>query len=400
MTDSASVTRLRGVAQDVVITLVLLIAGVGGTHPAGQDQLEWSQRPDGPAYLLVILAAAPFVLRRRYPVVVFVISATAVVTYLMLSYPYGPILFTIPVAAYTLGSLLPRRAALQWLGGYYMLVFGATVWRMIRHYDVDLWRHIAVWALVSLAAFAAPLAIGVAARVRRESEAGVRAAQARRAVSDERLRMAHELHDSVGHGLAVIAMQAGVALHVLDREPDKVRESLEAIRDTSRRSLDGLRSQLEVMREPDRDDAPRHPDVGLAELDVLFGRIRAGGVDVRADVGAGLSGVSAEVDVAAYRIVQEALTNVLRHAGASRAEVSVRQAHGEVSVEVVDDGTAGPPADDPVQGSGSGIAGMQARAEALGGMVTAGPRPGGGFAVRARLPLPAGRASETPGDGS
>jgi signal transduction histidine kinase len=391
------VARLRAAAQDVVITLALLIAGIGGTGPAGQDQLESSQRPDGPAYVLVILAAVPLVLRRRYPEGVLIASGAAVFSYLILNYPYGPILFTIPVAAYTLGNLLPLRAALRWVGGYYALILAATVWRMIQHYDESLWRQIAAWAVVSLAAFAAPLAIGVAVRVRRVSEAGVRAAQARRAVSDERLRMAHELHDSVGHGLAVIAMQAGVALHVLDREPDKVRESLEAIRDTSRRSLDGLRSQLEVMRNAGGDDVPRRPDVGLAELDVLFDRIRAGGLDVRAELGTGLSSVPADVHVAGYRIVQEALTNVLRHAGASRAEVSVRMADGEVTVDVVDDGISGPTAGDPALGSGSGIAGMQARAAALGGTVSAGPRPGGGFAVRARLPFSAGRASETSG---
>lgn len=388
-------------AQDAVVTLILVIAGLGGTGPASQDQLQWSERPDGPAYLLVILAALPFVLRSRYPVAVFIASGSAVVTYLMLNYPYGPILFTIPVAAYTLGSLLPRRSALQWVGGYYALVLAATVARMVRNYDEDLWRHIAVWALVSLAAFAAPLATGVATRVRRESEAGILAAQARRAVSDERLRMAHELHDSVGHGLAVIAMQAGVALHVLDREPGKARESLEAIRDTSRRSLDGLRAQLEALREPEQDEdaAPRRPHAGLSELDVLIDRIRGGGLDVRADLGAELSGVPAEVDVAAYRIVQEALTNVLRHAEASTADVSVHRVDDTIVIDVVDDGTAGPSAGKPAQGSGAGIAGMHARAETLGGTVTAGPRPDGGFAVRAKLPL-AGRRDATSGAGS
>lgn len=398
MTDSVTVDRLRGVAQDVAVTLILLIVGIGGTGPASEDQLQWSERPDGLAYLLVILAAAPFVFRRRYPVAVFLASSACVLGYLMLDYPYGPILFTIPVAAYTLGSRLPRRDALRLVVGYYLLVFTITVWRMVRHYDDDLWRHIAVWALVSLAAFAAPLAIGMAARVRRESEADVRAAQARRAVADERLRMAHELHDSVGHGLAVIAMQAGVALHVLDREPDKARESLEAIRDTSRRSLDGLRSQLQAMRETSEDAVPTSPDVGLNKLDVLLDRIRAGGLEVYADLDPDLRGAPAEVDVAAYRIVQEALTNVLRHADASRADVSIRTVDGEVHVDVVDDGTASVSATGPAQASASGIAGMRARAEALGGAVRAGPLAGGGFAVRARLPLE--HAPDTSGAGS
>ncbi len=192
-------------------------------------------------------------------------------------------------------------------------------------------------------------------------------------------------------------MQAGVALHLLDHEPGKARESLEAIRDTSRRSLDGLRTQLQAMREPG-DEWPARPDVGLASLDVLLDRIRAGGLEVHPDLDPDLRGAPAEVDVAAYRIVQEALTNVLRHAGASRADVSIRTVDGEVHVDVVDDGTASLAATGPAQASGSGIAGMRARAEALGGTVRAGPLAGGGFAVRARLPLE--NAPHTSGAGS
>ena len=378
--------RLRELVQDTGVTAVLLFVGLGGTHPASQDQLEWSRAPDGWAYLLVVLATLPFVLRRRHPIPVAVVSGAAVLTYLTVDYAYGPILFTIPIAAYTLGSMLPRRAAMRWIGGYYLLTLAVTLSRTFRDDGDDLWRQIAVWGVVSLAAFAAPLAIGIASRVRRESEAGVRTALARRAVTEERLRMAAELHDSVGHGLAVIAMQAGVALHVLDREPAKVKEALEAIRDTSRRSLDGLRAQLQQMREPASDEAPRRPSVGLAELDVLVDRIRAGGLDVRTDIDPTvLDGhLPPDLDVAAYRIVQESLTNVLRHAEASRASVTIQRGDGAVVLDVVDDGTAaaGLGADD----SGTGIAGMRARAHALGGTLEAGPRPDGGFAVRASLP--------------
>lgn len=378
--------RVRELVQDTGITALLLFTGLGGTQPASQDQLEWSRAPDGWAYLLVVLAAVPFVLRRRYPIPVTVASGTAVLTYLTVNYAYGPILFTIPVAAYTLGSQLPRRSAMRWIGGYYLLTLAVTLSRSFREGADDIWWQVAAWSLVSLAAFAAPLAIGIASRVRRDSEAGVRTALARRAVTEERLRMAHELHDSVGHGLAVIAMQAGVALHVLDREPDKVREALEAIRDTSRRSLDGLRAQLQLMREPAPDEAPRRPSVGLAELDVLLDRIRAGGLDVRSEIDpAVLNGhLPPDVDVAAYRIVQESLTNVLRHADAGRASVTIRCTDGAVVLDVVDDGSAviGPEAHD----TGTGIAGMRARAHALGGALQAGPRADGGFAVHASLP--------------
>jgi signal transduction histidine kinase len=181
-------------------------------------------------------------------------------------------------------------------------------------------------------------------------------------------------------------MQAGVALHVLDREPAKVKEALEAIRDTSRRSLDGLRAQLQLMREPASDEAPRRPSVGLAGLDVLVDRIRAGGLDVRTDIDPTVLGahLPPDVDVAAYRIVQESLTNVLRHADASRASVTIQRRDGAVVLDVEDDGTAA--ASPGADGSGTGIEGMRARAHALGGTLEAGPRPDGGFAVHASLP--------------
>lgn len=213
--------------------------------------------------------------------------------------------------------------------------------------------------------------------------------------------MAQELHDSVGHGLAVIAMQAGVALHVLARNPDKARESLEAIQAASRESLHGMRVQLDVLRSPEGEDAPRRPAPGLADADVLLGRIRAGGLEIAADLQAG--DLPPEVDVTAYRILQESLTNVLRHAGVTLARVRVTREGDDLVVEVRDNGPAsGADAGQGADGrSGSGIAGMRARAEALGGEFEAGPRPEGGFVVRARLPL-AGRADPAgvPGSGS
>jgi signal transduction histidine kinase len=233
-----------------------------------------------------------------------------------------------------------------------------------------------VWSAILAAAFAT----GSAARVRTESWRGVRAEQARRAASEEQLRMAQELHDVVGHGLAVIAMQAGVALHVLDRDPDKARESLEAIRTMSRESLDGLRTELAQLRAGG--DAERRPLPGVDDLALLVQRVREGGVDVRLEVTGPVAELPTEVGAAAYRIVQESLTNVLRHAGADAATVVVRASEARLEVEVTDRGHGGTPAAD-----GSGIRGMRERATALGGTLDAGPASGGGFRVRAVLPL-------------
>jgi signal transduction histidine kinase len=188
---------------------------------------------------------------------------------------------------------------------------------------------------------------------------------------------------------------------VLARNPDKARESLEAIQAASRESLHGMRVQLDVLRSPEGEDAPRRPAPGLADADVLLGRIRAGGLEIAADLQAG--DLPPEVDVTAYRILQESLTNVLRHAGVTLARVRVTREGDDLVVEVRDNGPAS--GADAGQGSdgrsGSGIAGMRARAEALGGEFEAGPRPEGGFVVRARLPL-AGRADPAgvPGSGS
>ncbi|SDS25528.1 sensor histidine kinase [Jiangella sp. DSM 45060] len=394
--------RVRTWLIDAGITLALVVLGVGGTHGASQGQA-WARDPGVFAYTLVVVAALSLLLRRAYPRTTLLINAAALVTYLAADYAYGPIMITVPVVMYTLGHQLPLRSAVRWGGGYYAVFFAVSTVRLLDDSGNDVWRQGAAWAIASLALFGAPLAIGAALKTRRESQADVRAALARRAVSEERLRMAQELHDSVGHGLAVIAMQAGVALHVLDRNPEKVRAALEAIRDTSRSSLDGLRAELQVLRSPVTDAAPRSPGAGLAGVGVLLDRIRAGGVEVVADLdGASGGDLPPDVDVAAYRIVQESLTNVLRHAAATRAEVRIRRAGGELLVDVSDNGVGGgapPPPPGPAgpagspselgedDGSGTGIAGMRARAEAVGGRLQAGPRTGGGFAVHARLPL-------------
>ncbi|WP_053205264.1 sensor histidine kinase [Jiangella muralis] len=384
--------RVRTWLIDAGIALALVVLGIGGTHGASQGQA-WARDPGVFAYTLVVIAALALLLRRRYPRTTLLINGAALVTYLAADFAYGPIMITVPVVMYTLGYQLPLRSALRWGGGYYVVFFVVSTVRLLDDTGDDVWRQGAAWAIASLALFGAPLAIGAALKTRRESQADVRAALARRAVSEERLRMAQELHDSVGHGLAVIAMQAGVALHVLDRNPEKVRAALEAIRDTSRSSLDGLRAELQVLRSPITDAAPRSPVPGLAEVGVLLDRIRAGGVEVAADLdGASGGDLPPDVDLAAYRIVQESLTNVLRHAAATRAEVRIRRSGHELLVDVSDNGVGGglpgapsEPAED--DGSGTGIAGMRARAEAVGGRLQAGPRTGGGFAVHARLPM-------------
>jgi signal transduction histidine kinase len=187
------------------------------------------------------------------------------------------------------------------------------------------------------------------------------------------------VHDVVGHGLAAINMQAEIALHLLHRKPEQAEAALTAISRTSKQGLDELRATLTAVR----GDAGRAPMPGHGELPALRDRLAHAGLPVSLTIEGEPDGpLPGAVDLAAYRIVQEALTNVLRHAGATSAEVAITYAPGALELEVTDRGLGGVPS-----GPGSGIAGMRERAAALGGELTAGPRPGGGFRVHAALPV-------------
>lgn len=375
---------------DIWLSVPLLIIGLFGSRPAGRDQ-ELSRYVDHLALALVALAALSLVLRRRRPEATLAVCGAALAIYLALGYPFGPILFTAPFAVYAVASRLPLRRSIVDASIFYVVTLAAVMVRFVDARDDWSWFGALSWALAWAAIVAASVATGSAVRVRRESDVDVRAAAALRAVSEERLRMAQELHDSVGHELAVIAMQAGVALHVLDRDPVRAREALEAIRATSRSSLDGLLAELDVLRRPRSESAPRRPAAGLTEVDVLVGRIRAGGVDVETSIDDG-GGLPPEIDAAAYRILQESLTNVLRHSGSRGAQVWVHRENGQLLIRVLDDGPVRSDANLPT-GAGTGIPGMRARAEDLGGTLNAGPHPGGGFEVTARLPVPPGPGS-------
>ncbi|MFL6100321.1 MAG: sensor histidine kinase [Actinomycetales bacterium] len=371
---------------DAGLAVPLLVIGLGGTGPAAHAHPGAPRAIDHVAYLLVVIAAGSLLLRGTAPWVALGLDTAAVATFVGAGYAYGPILLTVPAMAFGLGLAWPRLRAGLAVGGGLLVIAGATVVRGVYQEDSVAWTDLLSGWLVWLLVVAALCAIGASARVRRESTAGVRAEQARRAASEEQLRMAQELHDVVGHGLAVIAMQAGVALHVLDREPEKVRESLEAIQSMSRESLEGLRTELAQLRAGSGDAPQRRPVPGLADVEVLVQRIRNGGVDVRLDAPP-IGDIPTEVAAAAYRIVQESLTNVLRHAGADRATVTLR-AEGEALVVEVEDTGRGSlvSASDP---HGNGISGMRERAEALGGHLEAGPRTTGGFRVHAVLPFTA-----------
>ncbi|MEV4662145.1 histidine kinase [Micromonospora echinofusca] len=238
-------------------------------------------------------------------------------------------------------------------------------------------------AVLSVLAVVTAWTVGNSVRARRGYAEALRSHAAAEAVTAERLRIARELHDMVAHSIGVIAIQAGVGARVIDTQPAQARAALATIEATSRDTLAGLRRTLGALRRPASESASLDPTPGLADLDRLVTAAADAGVRVDLRRGGERRPVPAEVDLAAFRIVQEALTNVVRHAGTDRCRVTVTYGPDEVAVEVVDDGRGG-----AVGGEGHGIVGMRERGALTGGRFHAGPRPEGGFRVAAWLPTP------------
>ncbi|MFD5318465.1 sensor histidine kinase [Streptomyces sp. NPDC127098] len=230
---------------------------------------------------------------------------------------------------------------------------------------------------------------GTTVRQRREYAAALQAQAAVAAVTAERLRIARELHDMVAHNVGAIAIQAGAGSRVLDRSPGQARGALDSIEATSRETLRELRCMLDLLRQPEDD-----PLTGLGDVDRLVATTAGAGVHAEVRRLGERRPLPPTVDHAAFRIVQESLTNVVRHAGTDRCRVTIHWLADELSVEVDDDGVGGTGG---TGGTGYGIAGMRERAELLGGRLTAGPRPDGGFRVAARIPLERRSVIDAPG---
>ncbi|MCA2189196.1 sensor histidine kinase [Nonomuraea cavernae] len=358
--------------------LPFLAVGLIGTEPAATYQPDAARPLDPAAYTLIVIAALALAGRRR-PGTALAVNGAAVAAYLAAGYPYGPILLTVPAAVYGVGVAWPAGRAMAVVAADVGVLVVALFAKAVAEGEDS------VTVLPQVAIAMAALVAGMVVRIRREAAAGMRTEQARRAASEERLRMAQDLHDTIGHGLAAIAMQAGVALHVLDRDVAEARRAMEAVRATSRESLDNLRAGLERLRgdEPAR-RGPAPPGPGLDGLGELADRVRAAGVELTVDVQPDL-GLAGPVEAAAFRIVREALTNVLRHAGAATTLVLVRRDDADLLVEITDTGAGTGTAAE----GGLGIRGMRAQAEQLGGTLEVGPLPAGGFSVRARIPVEA-----------
>ena len=368
----------------------------GGPMPRGMG--------GGPRLVDVSWVAAPFLLllavgialRWRRPRAAFVAAAVGVGGYFATTSTFfAPALLALALVVYPMAAGLPLR---RWVGLLALLVPVVVAAHRGEAYlgalDPVLYAELVMAAALAVL----PALLALLRRSRREAERRDREEDRRRTAYEERLRVAREVHDVVGHSLSVVTMQAGVALHVLDKQrstgdpvPPEVTAALEAIRRSSRDALAELRTTLGMFRDPAGE--PRTPTAGLDRLDDLVGALRSAGrhIDV-VRTGGGAAPLPAAVDQAAFRIVQEALTNVIRHAGDARAEIRIDRTPVALVLEVTDDG---PVATLPEEGNG--IRGMRERATALGGEVVLGPGSRGGLVVRARLPLAAADALASPG---
>ena len=386
-TQAPSESRRRGPRwpapwSDYGVPLAVAVFQVVGSVGAADNQPDRDPL-DAVAFVLLLAGPAALTLRRRRPSVAAGSTLAVTLVYIGLGYPYGPV-FVSPVIALFSAVLSGQRvAAWLWAGAGYVAYL--SIGFLVGDDEPSLVHAAAVAAWLLLV-----LVVGDMARVRGERAAEAARAleeQARRRAGEERMRMARELHDVLAHNISLINVQAGVALHLMDEQPEQARTALTAIKGASKEALGELRSVLGVLRGANEDE-PRDPAPGLARLGALVAGAEAAGLAVHTVTEGEPRPLGAGLDLAAYRVVQEALTNVARHAGARTATVRVAYGAADLTVEVDDDGR-GPAASapTPADGTGSGIAGMRERVVALGGELEAGPAPGGGFRVRARLPL-------------
>ncbi|HLL61948.1 MAG TPA: sensor histidine kinase [Propionibacteriaceae bacterium] len=355
--------------------------GPGGPPGRRDGPPPWFlDRPEVADWVLlpVLITVAGLAVRRVWPRSAFVAVVIGVGGYVAAGASF-PLVFLAPaLVIYAMAMALPLR---RWVPLTALLVPMIVAGHLSEPYLGLLDPRLYAGVVLGIALAIVPALFALLRRSRREGERVAREQDRRRYAYEERMRIARDVHDVVGHSLSVITMQAGVALHVLDRRPDQVAASLEAIRTTSREALAELRTTLEVFRDPDGGE-PRAPLPGLARLDDLVGALRQAGRMVEVVREGAVMPLPAAVDQAAFRIIQEALTNVVRHAEQATAVVRVSQEPGRLVVEVSDDGPAA-----AVPAAGNGIHGMGERARAVGGTLEVLPRAGGGLVVRAVLPL-------------
>jgi signal transduction histidine kinase len=379
VSDERTRRRWAPTTFDVTLAVVVAVVEIGGALAASSHQ---DPRHDFNvlAALLLGSGALALVWRRRAPVAVLGIAIATTLTYVVIDFPQGPVYFALIVAFVT--TLLTGHRRVAWATipvGYVSFLWLGSLIGTNDAPTLPGALGLAAWLLV----LATTTEI---VRIRRERTADATRArneEQRRRASEERLRIARELHDVVAHNLSLINVQAGSALHLIHEHPENAEGALTAIKQASKDALDELRSLLDVLRDG-AEAAPRLPTPTLADLDGLVERTAAAGIPVELEIGGTVRPLPLPVETAAYRVVQEALTTVARHAGAARAEVSLSYGPSALVVQVDDDGrgTRG-----GALRAGRGLTGMSERVHALGGGLEAGPSGTRGFRVRASIPV-------------
>jgi signal transduction histidine kinase len=377
------------------IAIVALIGAAQISAPVLDHAHHWSamagQRPLG-AFGVALLAASALALaaRRQRPVPVLVVTVVTTMLYYLLGYPHGVTFLSLYIAFFTAVVTGHRLAA--WVGAVVLAANMLLSWAT--GYPVS--ASVVAWTLVCLLIV---LGGGEVVRLRRAYLCSLRQraveaertkdAEGRRRASEERLHIARELHDLIGHNISLINVQASVGLHLLKRQPEQAAVALTAIKQASKDTLDELRLVIGAVREAGDEGSPRRPARGIGDLDALVSAAAAADLDVRMEVAGQPRPLPAGLGLTAFRIVQESLTNARRHAGPATVEVRLEYGASDLTVRVADNGHGPGPGlgGEAAPGGGRGLTGMRERAAAVGGQLEAGARPGGGFQVVARLPL-------------
>ncbi|MEV4614611.1 histidine kinase [Kitasatospora sp. NPDC049258] len=377
--------RAAKAGRPVALAVLVAVAQVAGTVAAARHQ-PLRAPLDAFGYLLLLLGPALLVLRRRHPVAVAVATTLVALGYIVAGYPYGPVFLSLVVAYCVAVQLGHRRVVWVCAAAFYgaHLLLGHVLpggWLRAPAGAPNGWQElgVAAWLLLVLAG-------AEILRFRRERMAAVREAAAeaeRRRVDEERLRMARELHDILAHSISLIHLQAGVALELMDSRPEQARSALVTIKGASKAALGEVRQVLGTLRGP-AGAAPRSPAPGLDRLGELVDQAARAGLGVSVRTTGTVREAPVGLGLAAFRIVQEALTNILRHSAARTAEVTLGWQPDGLRVRIEDPGPAG---GGEAGGSGTGLVGMRERAAALGGTLASGPA-GAGFRVEAWLPTP------------
>ncbi|MGN6753145.1 MAG: sensor histidine kinase [Intrasporangium sp.] len=390
--------------QDAVLAVVIAAVQVLGTATLARSEPTTVLRPLADlghlGYVVLVTTGLVVSVRRRLPVLAFAVTAAGSLVYYALDYPDGPGWIGLFVALYTLTVRGDGRRSVVLAG---VGIATLTVVWLIAAQNIQPKAAIG-WVFFRIGASIMSAALGESVRSRRVIVADAldradlaertREEEARARVAQERVRIAREVHDTVAHAIAVINVQAGVTAHVLDQRPDRAREALVSIEQTSARALHEMRTVLGVLR---GDDDSRAPFPGVDQIGDLVEHARRAGLDVHVDDTQPMP-LPSVVSSAAYRIVQESITNVLRHVGPTKVTVALRNCADELEIHVIDEGRgktrARPPEQMPKEDQGRGIRGMRERCELLGGHLSAGPRHDDpGFAVHATIPLaPTGEA--------